>query len=114
MAFNKLMLEIARRRQYRESAEDFVRKMMQQLDSMTEGEFLFCFYFLFWTNTFLSQEESLVRTHFNDEYGSHLPEDICLCIGNAPTKWEVVPWDGTSSEVLPFIANDLIAAVSNV
>ena len=63
---------------------------------------------------FIAKEESRVRTHFNDEYGSHLPEDICLCIGNAPTKWEVVPWDGTSSEVLPFIANDLIAAVSNV
>jgi len=44
MAFNKLILEIARRRQYREAAEDIVRGMVRQLDSMTEGGFLFCLY----------------------------------------------------------------------
>jgi hypothetical protein len=57
MAFNKLMLEIARRRQYREAAEDIVRGMVRQLDSMTEGEFLFCFIFFiyFGLNMFLSQ-----------------------------------------------------------
>jgi hypothetical protein len=37
MAFNKLILEIARRRQYREAAENIVRGMMRQLDSMTLG-----------------------------------------------------------------------------
>lgn len=36
-AFNKLMLEIARRRQYREAAENIVRGMMSQLAAMTEG-----------------------------------------------------------------------------
>ncbi|KAF8969245.1 autophagy protein Apg17-domain-containing protein [Flammula alnicola] len=89
MAFNKLLLEIARRRQYREAAENIVRGMMRQLESMTE-------------------EESRVRTHFNAEYGQHLPEDLCLCIGNAPTVWEVVPAEGTTLESLPFIDNDLI------
>lgn len=37
MAFNKLLLEIARRRQYREAAENIVRGMARQLVSMTEG-----------------------------------------------------------------------------
>ncbi|KAF7375009.1 Kinase activator [Mycena sanguinolenta] len=89
-AFNKLMLEIARRRQYREAAENIVRGMMSQLAAMTE-------------------EESQVREHFNSEHGAHLPEDLCLCIGNSPTKWEVVPWHGEEPEVLPEIESDLIA-----
>ncbi|KAJ7727313.1 autophagy-related protein 17 [Mycena maculata] len=89
-AFNKLMLEIARRRQYREAAENIVRGMMSQLAAMTE-------------------EESQVRDHFNLEHGVHLPEDICLCIGNTPTRWEVVPWQGEEPEVLPEIEADLIA-----
>ncbi|KAF8199671.1 autophagy protein Apg17-domain-containing protein [Pholiota molesta] len=78
MAFNKLLLEIARR-----------RRMARQLVSMTE-------------------EESRVRDHFNVEYGQYLPEDLCLCIGNSPTTWEVVPSQGTELEVLPEIDNDLI------
>jgi len=89
-AFNKLMLEIARRRQYREAAENIVRGMMSQLAAMTE-------------------EETQVRDHFNSEHGAHLPEDICLCIGNTPTRWEVVPWQGEEPEVLPQIEPDLIA-----
>ncbi|KAF8206582.1 autophagy-related protein 17 [Mycena galopus ATCC 62051] len=89
-AFNKLMLEIARRRQYREAAENIVRGMMSQLAAMTD-------------------EESQVREHFNSEHGAHLPEDICLCIGNSPTRWEVVPWHGEEAEVLPQIDPDLIA-----
>jgi len=38
MAFNKLILEIGRRRQYREAAENIVKGMMKQLESMTEGK----------------------------------------------------------------------------
>ncbi|KAF7316900.1 Rab guanyl-nucleotide exchange factor [Mycena chlorophos] len=89
-AFNKLLLEIARRRQYREAAENIVRGMMSQLAAMTE-------------------EESRVRDRFNAEHGTHLPEDLCLCIGNAPTKWEVLPWNGEEPEALPEIEPDLIS-----
>lgn len=110
MAFNKLILEIARRRQYREAAENIVKGMMRQLESMSEGR---TFASTLSTNIDLSlfTEESRVRAHFNAEYGSHLPEDICLCIRNEPTKWEVEPSEGSYPEVLPFIANDLIAGV---
>ncbi|KAG6840134.1 hypothetical protein H0H93_004780 [Arthromyces matolae] len=38
-AFNKLILELARRRQYREAVENIVRGMMSQLSAMTEGVF---------------------------------------------------------------------------
>jgi len=89
MAFTKLLLEIARRRQYKEAAENIVQGMMRQLESMSE-------------------EENRVRAHFNAEYGQHLPEDLCLCIGNSPTRWEVVPWDGTTPETLPAIDADLL------
>lgn len=37
-AFNKLVIEIARRRLYTESAETIVRGMMAQLEAMTEGK----------------------------------------------------------------------------
>lgn len=56
-------------------------------------------------------EEEEVRRHFNVEYGGHLPEDICLCIGNPPTKWEVIPWPGDSPETLPHIDEDILAEV---
>lgn len=76
--------------------------------------FLFFFLFsVFWLPTLISLviEENRVRSHFNAEYGAHLPEDLCLCIGNSPTRWQVVPWDGSSLEVLPSIDADLIAYV---
>ena len=37
-AFNKLLLEIARRRHYKDSVEQFVKTMQDQLRSMVEGE----------------------------------------------------------------------------
>ncbi|KAF8896239.1 autophagy-related protein 17 [Infundibulicybe gibba] len=88
-SFSKLILEMARRRQYREAAENIVVGMMAQLEAMTK-------------------EESEVRDRFNLEHGAHLPEDICLCIGNPPTRWEVVPHDGEIPEILPDIDDDLI------
>jgi autophagy-related protein 17 len=42
MAFNKLLLEIARRRQYKEAAENIVQGMMRQLESMSEGMVCSC------------------------------------------------------------------------
>jgi len=112
MAFNKLILEIARRGQYREAAENIVKGMTRQLDSMTLGRRPGFFNFFIQTKIyFVLLEESRVRAHFNAEYGSHLPEDLCLCIQNEPTKWEVIPSDGSYSEVLPFIANDVLTGV---
>ena len=43
MAFNKLILEIGRRIQYREAAENIAKGMMKQLDFMTQGN---CFLLL--------------------------------------------------------------------
>ena len=45
------------------------------------------------------------------EFGAHLPEDLCLCIENSPTRWEVVPSIGDASEFLPDIGRDLLAEV---
>ncbi|KAH9481618.1 Autophagy-related protein 17 [Psilocybe cubensis] len=89
-AFTKLLLEIERRRQYKEAAENIVSGMMKHLESMTE-------------------EETRVREHFNKEYGGSLPLDLCLYVANSPTRWEIVPWQGTTPEALPHIDNDLLA-----
>ncbi|TRM65065.1 autophagy-related protein 17 [Schizophyllum amplum] len=88
-SFNKLVLEIARRRHYREAAENVVRGMMDQLEAM-------------------ATEELEVRERFNAEHGANLPEDICLSIGNAPTRWEIGPLAGDAREVLPDIQADII------
>ena len=37
-AFSKLIIEIARRRQYREAAGNIVKGMLSQLEAMTEGQ----------------------------------------------------------------------------
>lgn len=57
-------------------------------------------------------EERQVRDDFNAEHGAHIPADICLCIENPPTRWEVVPWPGDTREVLPEVEGDLLMAVS--
>ncbi|EGN98873.1 hypothetical protein SERLA73DRAFT_168466 [Serpula lacrymans var. lacrymans S7.3] len=89
-SFNKLLVEIARRRQYKEAAERIVEGMMRQLDALTE-------------------EERHVRNEFNADHGAHIPADICLCIENMPTRWEVVPYDGDLLETLPEIDDDILA-----
>ncbi|KAN0093237.1 Autophagy-related protein 17 [Tylopilus felleus] len=88
-SFNKLLSEIARRQQYREAAERVIEGMMVELDTMTS-------------------EERQMREIFNAEHGAHIPADICLCIENPPTRWDVVPWAGDMREVLPEIDVDLL------
>ncbi|KAG5221372.1 autophagy protein [Salix suchowensis] len=87
-SFSKLILEIARRRQYNEAAENIVK--VHPL------------------------EETQVRDHFNEEHGAHLPEDICLCISNLPTRWQVVPLSNEAAETFPDIDEDLIAEVRDL
>ena len=55
-----------------------------------------------------------VRERFNAEHGAYLPEDICLCIGNAPTRWDIVPLAGVTREALPNIEPDLIEEASRI
>jgi hypothetical protein len=89
--------------------------MLAQLEAMTEGKGGFGAVLsnirLNIILIFAWSEENQVRDYFNTEHGAHLPEDICLCIGNPPTKWAVVPWNGDTQEVLPNIENDLIVEV---
>lgn len=54
-----------------------------------------------------------MREDFNAEHGQHIPEDICLCIENPPTRWNVVPREGDMRETLPEVDSDLLAQVSH-
>ena len=56
-------------------------------------------------------EERRMREEFNAEHGAHIPADICLCIENPPTRWEVVPCADDTREVLPEIDGDLLTQV---
>ncbi|EED82160.1 predicted protein [Postia placenta Mad-698-R] len=91
-AYSKLLLELARRRQYRDASDRIVNGMIAQLNAMTEGTF--------------SSPQSQASTH-EPEHGQYLPEDVCLFVQNAPTRWNVVPHN-QELEVLPEIDSDLL------
>ncbi|VDC04793.1 unnamed protein product [Peniophora sp. CBMAI 1063] len=92
-SYRKLLVEVARRRHYKDAADQIVRGMMSQLQAMTE-------------------EERQVREDFNAEHGQHLPSDICVFIERMPTRWEVRALD-TELENLPDIPADLLSAAKD-
>lgn len=73
--------------------------------------------------TEIHTEEREIRVAFNAEQGSNLPADLCLCVENMPTRWNVIPieehsFEGISSgyredhrEFLPTVDSDLLAEV---
>jgi autophagy-related protein 17 len=106
-----LLVEIARRRQYKKEAENFVRDMMTQLETMSEGVFLFPNRPVRLFRLDDISGERVVRESFNAEHGAHLPSDLCLYIENPPTRWQVIPFDGDTVESLPDVDDDLVAEV---
>ncbi|CCL98175.1 uncharacterized protein FIBRA_00169 [Fibroporia radiculosa] len=92
-SYSKLLLELDRRRQYRETAENIVRGMVAQLNAMTE-------------------EERVLREDFNTEFGRYIPEDVCIFAQNIPTRWSVVPWNDQQVETLLVVDSDLLEEVS--
>ncbi|OSD06340.1 hypothetical protein PYCCODRAFT_1431344 [Trametes coccinea BRFM310] len=88
-AYNNLVLELARRRQYREAAQRVISNMIAELDTMVE-------------------EERGLRAAFQAQHGQYIPEDICLYIENPPNRWTVSTWNDEPLETLPEIENDLI------
>ena len=127
---------MGRRLQYREAAENIVRGMIDQLTAMTEGPYPILLPSSFQSSkihfhgstlpagpTEIPVEERELRATFNVEQGSHLPADLCLCVENMPTRWNVVPiedhsFEGISSgyredyrEFLPTVDSDLLAEV---
>jgi len=89
LSYSELLVEIARRRRYKEAAENIVSGMVARLEAMSE-------------------EERKFRESFNAEHGAHLPSDLCLYIENPPTRWQVIPHDGDDVESLPDVDSDLL------
>ncbi|EIW57328.1 uncharacterized protein TRAVEDRAFT_169021 [Trametes versicolor FP-101664 SS1] len=88
-AYNKLVLELARRRQYREAAQRVVANTIAELDAMVA-------------------EERVLRSDFQAEHGQYIPEDLCLCIENLPNRWTVSTWNDESLETLPEVEAELV------
>jgi autophagy-related protein 17 len=127
---------MGRRLRYREAAETVVRGMIDQLAAMTEGscpvllrcprpsEIYFCGFPSRRVPLTNSIEEREMRAAFNAEQGSNLPADLCLCVENMPTRWDIVPieeqpFESISSEhredyreILPTVDSELLAEVS--
>jgi autophagy-related protein 17 len=71
----------------------------------------------------MADEERALRDAFKAEHGEHLPDDLCLAVENAPTRWDVAPapWpallglaDGAAREpaeveTVPEVDADLLA-----
>jgi autophagy-related protein 17 len=112
LSYDKLLVEVDRRRQYKEEAENFVRDMMAQLETMSEGVFLHPNRPVRLFRPDDISGERVVRESFNAEHGAHLPSDLCLYIENPPTRWQVIPFDGDAVESLPDVDNDLVAEVA--
>ena len=111
MSYDKLLVEIDRRRQYKKEAENFVRDMMAQLETMSEGVFLYLNRPVRLFRLGDIPGERVVRESFNAEHGAHLPSDLCLYVENPPTRWHVIPFDGDAAESLPDVEDDLVAEV---
>ena len=106
-----MLVEIDRRRQYKKEAENFVRDMMAQLETMSEGVFLYSNRPVHLFRLDDISGERGVRESFKAEHGAHLPSDLCLYIENPPTRWQVIPFDGDTVESLPDVDGDLVAEV---
>ncbi|KZT73168.1 hypothetical protein DAEQUDRAFT_762515 [Daedalea quercina L-15889] len=93
-SFNMLLLELARRHRYREDAE--------HLASHTSSRR--------WTAILIDEhtEELQQREGFKAAHGLYLPDDVCLFVQNAPTRWTIVPQDEEQVEVLPGLDSDLL------
>jgi len=111
LSYDKLLVEIDRRRQYKKEAENFVRDMMAQLETMSEGVFLYSNRPVHLFRLDDISGERGVRESFKAEHGAHLPSDLCLYIENPPTRWQVIPFDGDTVESLPDVDGDLVAEV---
>ncbi|KAI0768076.1 autophagy protein Apg17-domain-containing protein [Trametes elegans] len=88
-AYNKLVLELARRRQYREAAQRVVANTIAELDAMVE-------------------EERMLRAEFQTEHGQYIPEDVCLYIENPPNRWTVSTWNDEPLETLPEVEAEFV------
>jgi autophagy-related protein 17 len=111
LSYDKLLVEIARRRHYKEEAENFVQDMTAQLETMSEGVFLYIHRPARLFRLDDVPAERVVRESFNAEHGAHLPSDLCLYIENPPTRWQVIPFDGVAVESLPDVDDDLVMEV---
>ena len=110
LSYNKLVLEMERRRRYRDTATEIVQTMHRQLTDLREGVFQLdnsCS-----RSQLVVSEELLKRNEFFAEHGEVLPQDLCICIRDEPTKWTIVPENAGSLEELPEIDDALLAQVS--
>ncbi|KAH8118232.1 autophagy-related protein 17 [Phellopilus nigrolimitatus] len=89
-SYNSLLLELERRRRYRDATEDLVYGMVRQLDAC------------------VMVQEIQLRESFYATHGPHLPDDLCYCVANMPTKWDVGPALGEVPEELPDVDEDLL------
>ena len=61
--------------------------------------------------SYILAEEIIMREAFRSEHGNNLPDDLCTCISNMPTQFEVRALDGAEGDELPAIDEDILVEV---
>ncbi|KAG8832638.1 autophagy protein 17 [Serendipita sp. 399] len=90
-AYGSLVQEMHRRQKYRETVEEVIGGMNEQLRAMR-------------------QEEISRREQFFKIEGAYLPEDLCPFVGDLPTVFEIASYD---EEVPVSVDSQYVAEVSN-
>lgn len=69
--------------------------------------------FIFWRLIISSYTEEIrTREAFLSNHREQLPDDLCLCIDDVPTRYEIGLADGETQEEVPDVDADLLEDVS--
>ncbi|KLO17130.1 hypothetical protein SCHPADRAFT_822029 [Schizopora paradoxa] len=88
-SYNNLLVELDRRRRYRDSTRELLANMLKELDIRR-------------------QDEIHARQLFVDNHRAQLPDDLCPCIDDVPLRYTIDVIDGDTQEELPDIDEDLL------
>jgi len=88
-SYNNLLLELDRRRRYQDSTRDLLANMLKQLDIRR-------------------LDEIHAREIFSGSHRAQLPNDLCLCIDDVPSRYVMNIAEGDSQEEVPDVDEDLL------
>ena len=109
-SYNNLLVEMDRRRRYRDQTQQILDTFAAQLEAGRNGNFLqffVCHTILIGTVT----DELQSRQLFIERHRAQLPDDLCLSIENIPSRYEISLGQGEVFEDIPSVDADLLQAV---
>lgn len=108
-SYNNLLVELDRRRRHRDSTSELLANMIKQLDLRRLGA-------LPNSNSMISvvnfvEDEIHAREVFLENHRAQLPDDLCLCIDDVPSRYVINIAEGDTQEEMPDVDEDLLEDV---